>query len=287
MNVLCAHGTEPSVFASCAKDGTVRLWNAFSGKDMFMVESKRKEFEATEIALGNGRNSMTLLMATVESGEGPTKVGHVQAYDCDRAVSMFKHEAHGEMVSCISWFSEREDRSLFLTGGEYDGTVRLWDLEAKSCVLKMVHWQGDPGKTINSLSACSNGHLVQSCGSDNICTVHDIRLPERPLFVLRHGALPDLPPTGSEANRHSGVTCGRWASMDRLLFTCGEDALLHVWDVSHAGEEVFRFAPPIGMGSDLQGLCVSPDDDYVAFGGDNSIVHVVSLSSQIGCKVMM
>ncbi|KAJ8921763.1 hypothetical protein NQ315_008388 [Exocentrus adspersus] len=142
--------------ASCASDGSVKLWDFKSEEPIADIEGhmphrvSRLGFHPSGRFLGTCcyDNSWRL-------------------WDLQQCTEVLHQEGHVKPVYCISF---QIDGSVCATGG-LDSFGRVWDLRTGRCIMFM---EGHL-KAILGIDFSSNGHHIATASEDNSCKIWDLR----------------------------------------------------------------------------------------------------------------
>ncbi|QQP56971.1 U4/U6 small nuclear ribonucleoprotein Prp4 [Caligus rogercresseyi] len=146
--------SEPSM-ASCAQDGTVKLWNLESEEPIADIE---------------GHDARVSHCAYHPSGRFLATCVYDNSWrlwDLEQLEEVLHQEGHSKPVHCIAF---QNDGSLALTGG-MDSFGRIWDLRTGQCIMFLEgHLKG-----IIGVDWSSDGYHCATGSSDNACKVWDLR----------------------------------------------------------------------------------------------------------------
>ncbi|XP_023019204.2 U4-U6 small nuclear riboprotein factor 60K [Leptinotarsa decemlineata] len=142
--------------ASCAVDGSVKLWDFTSHEPIADIEGhmphrvSRLKFHPSGRFLGTCcyDNSWRL-------------------WDLEQCTEVLHQEGHVKPVYCISF---QADGSVCATGG-LDAFGRVWDLRTGRCIMFM---EGHL-KSILGIDFSSNGFQIATASEDNSCKIWDLR----------------------------------------------------------------------------------------------------------------
>ncbi len=212
---------------------------------------------------------------------------------------------HSGSVSAVSVSSD----GLRAVSGDYDGTVRVWDLESGSeCHVLEGHTDW-----VRGVSVSSDGRVAVSGGSDGTVRVWDLESgsechvleghsrPVNAVSVSSDGLRAvsggddgtvrvwDLE-SGSERHVLKGHT--DWVnavsvSSDGLrAVSGGHDATVRVWDLESGSECHVLEGHPSGLLGGVLAVSVSSDGRRAVSGGDDGTVRVWDLESGSECHVL-
>ena len=233
---------------SGGSDGTVRVWEAESGRELSVLERHMGPVLSLSWS-GDGRR-------VVSGGvDGTARVWDVES---GRELSVLK--GHKRMVISVSWSG---DGRYVVSGGD-DGTVRLW--EGKTVRL----WARESGRELSvlkghkrsvmSVSWSGDGRYVVSGGIDGTVRVWDVE-SGRELWVLE--------------GRKGPVMSVSWSGDGRYVVSGGFDGTVRVWDVE-SGRELWVLE---GHKGQVRTVSWNGDGRYVVSGGDDGTVRLWDVES--------
>ncbi|MEQ8763511.1 MAG: WD40 repeat domain-containing protein [Planctomycetota bacterium] len=153
----------------------------------------------------------------------------------------FLLEGHGETVEAVAVCSKEG----WIASGDWDGRIRIWDLEAKRSLREI---EGHAGKMINDLDAAPAAGILATAGDDGFVKLWDVssgkKLQELRAaeFIVKCVAL-------TSDGKHVATRGGEW------------DDEAHVWDVAQ-GVVIHR----------IQGF----DDSIMALDFDDAGKHLAA-----------
>jgi WD40 repeat protein len=196
---------------SGSADGTLRLWDAKTGKSLKTITV--------------GQN--VLFVALTPDGKKAVSCGSettVRVWDLEQGKQIASNDDNTGAVQSVAMLP---DGKRFVAVG-YDGYLRLIDLDGR--LLRTMDGKHLPG---GAWFACASpdGKTLASAGGDSLVRLHDVE-------------------TGRQLREFSGHTQGVHAvafSPDgRRLITGGYDLTLRIWDVE-SGDEIQRFDDAHGV----------------------------------------
>lgn len=145
------------VLASCASDGTVKLWGGGTGEKPLAEVEGHEPFRVSRIAFHpSGRFLGTCCYDS-----------SWRLWDLEQQAEVLHQEGHAKAVHCISF---QCDGSVVATGGQ-DSFGRVWDLRTGRCIMFM---EGHL-KSIFGIDFSPNGFHVATGSEDNTCKIWDLR----------------------------------------------------------------------------------------------------------------
>ncbi|XP_014248666.1 U4/U6 small nuclear ribonucleoprotein Prp4 [Cimex lectularius] len=142
--------------ASCAVDGSVKLWSVGSEEPIVDVEGHSPHRVSRLGFHPSGR-----LMATCCYDSS------WRLWDLETVQEVLHQEGHSSSVYCISF---QCDGSISATGG-LDAFGRVWDLRTGRCIMFM---EGHL-KSIFGINFSPNGYHIATASEDNSCKLWDLR----------------------------------------------------------------------------------------------------------------
>ena len=178
--------------ASGSDDGTVRLWNVRTGREL----QKLAVYLARSVSFSP--DGQTLASAGGDST--------IRLWDVRTGRELQKLTGHTHWYVTVSF---SPDGRTLASGGGGDKTIRLWDISTGR-QLQML--RGHTG-WVNSVSFSPDGRTLASSGDEGTIYLWDVRTCQR-LRTFTNG------------------TRGVWFSPDgRTLASWGEGGTIHLWDV--------------------------------------------------------
>ncbi|XP_075221896.1 U4-U6 small nuclear riboprotein factor 60K [Lycorma delicatula] len=213
--------------ASCAVDGSVKLWNLKSEDPLADVEGhaphrvSRIAFHPSGRFLGTCCFDMSWRLWDLLAGQ-----------------EVLHQEGHTKPVYCLSF---QNDGALAASGG-LDSFGRVWDLRTGRCIMFM---EGHL-KSIYGIDFSPDGYHIATGSEDNACRVWDLR---------RRACIYTIP---AHMNLISDVKYQR--SGGHFLITSSYDNTAKVWS-SKTWQPLKTLS---GHDGKVMGLDISPDSKYIA-----------------------
>ncbi|CAM9091506.1 unnamed protein product [Hapterophycus canaliculatus] len=250
LSVAC--GSRCDAFATCAQDGTVRVWDLC---DFGVV------VEASERPQGAAYGARSQCLCWL--GEEAVVTGwsdcSVRCHDAATgALRWAIPKAHRAPITCCA-VSFDSSASFLVTGAE-DGSVSVWELRTRELLLRFSEHQ----KGVRSvLVDVASPNLVHSAGADCTLFTYDLRKERRTVaHMTRAGAFQSMTQRKDSENE---------------LITCDLHGRLLTWDCDYRDPVQQAMQDPSKQC--LSCVNVSPSGRYMALGGDDETVKVLDLAN--------
>ncbi|GAA6066498.1 striatin-like isoform X1, partial [Tachysurus ichikawai] len=200
------HSSAHQRLLSCSADGTVRLWNASNTEPAIAVFNQNKElgvpssvdlvcsepaymvtsFTNGKIGLFNMETQQLVqsLESTTESGElcqinkvlsHPTlpititaqEDHHIKFYDNNTGKPVHSMVAHLDAVTSLAV----DPNGLYLMSGSHDCSIRLWNLESKTCIQEFTAHRKKSDESIHDVAFHPSKCYIASAGADSLAKV--------------------------------------------------------------------------------------------------------------------
>jgi WD40 repeat protein len=236
-------------FVSCGTDGTIRIWEVATGKELARLEGGHNHPDIDGIGLSSDQRHLlsggydnTLRLWDIKTG---------------KQLHSFTHQNRVPGMAFVP------DSQLALSGS-HDRTVRLWDLKD----YKEVHrFDGHTGCVV-TVAISSNGHRAASVSEDGTVRLWDLE-KRREIACLRG---------------HTGGVYGVAFSPDgKRVLSGGMDKTLRLWDVENGKQlQVFE-----GHTEWVRDVAFSPDGRRaLSASGDGTVrLWEVNTGKELHCFV--
>uniref|UniRef100_A0A8C1T4G0 Striatin n=1 Tax=Cyprinus carpio TaxID=7962 RepID=A0A8C1T4G0_CYPCA len=169
---------------SCSADGTVRLWSAADTAPAIAVFNEDKELGVPSsvdlvcsdpahmvTAFTNGRTepgtSLPLLHPTLPITITAQEDRHIRFYDNNTGKLIHSMVAHLDAVTSLAV----DPNGLYLMSGSHDCSVRLWNMESKTCIQEFTAHRKKFDESINDVAFHPTKCYIGSAGADALAKV--------------------------------------------------------------------------------------------------------------------
>ncbi|XP_056264956.1 striatin-like isoform X2 [Pseudoliparis swirei] len=190
---------------SCSADGTVRLWNAANTSPSLAVFNERElgvptsvdlvssdpahmvtAFSGGHIGLFNMETrQLVLKLESAGPPESPCKINkvlshptlpititaqedrHIQFFDNNTGKLIHSMVAHLDSVTCLAV----DPNGLYLMSGSHDCSVRLWNMESKTCIQEFTAHRKKSEESIHDVAFHPTRCYIGSAGADALAKV--------------------------------------------------------------------------------------------------------------------
>lgn len=221
--------------ASGSQDGTVKLWDAITGR--LIRDLARESYRSTALAWSpDGK-----LLAGV--GDHPT----IKVWDGETGKIVHDLKGHENAIRCVAFSAD----SKFLASGSYDKTVKIWDLtkgDEQLTFRRHSHY-------VQGVAFHPDGKSVASASWDRTVKLWDAV-------------------TGKEQHNFKGhqgdVLTVAFDPKGNRLASGSQDGTVRVWDLERGVEErILRGSSPMGR---VFAVVFSPDGRLLAGGSDKAFM---------------
>ncbi|CAG9826850.1 unnamed protein product [Diabrotica balteata] len=213
--------------ASCAADGSVKLWDFASEEPIADIEGHMPHRVSRIGFHPSGRFLGTCCFDN-----------SWRLWDLHQCTEVLHQEGHVKPVYCISF---QVDGSVCATGG-MDAFARVWDLRTGRCIMFMEgHLKG-----ILGIDFSSNGYHIATASEDNACKIWDLR---------KRSILYTIP---AHTNLISDVKFQKFTS--NYLVTASYDNTVKLW-TSKTWQPLKTLS---GHDGKIMSVDIAPNDQYIA-----------------------
>jgi WD40 repeat protein len=237
-------------FISCGWDGTIRIWDVSTGKELTRLKGH---------AEGPAKPAINALALSPDERHflSGGDDGTIRLWDVKTGEQLL---TLGENLGVVTDLAFTPDGRWALSGS-HDATVRLWDLKERKEVHRFVGHTSPP----EGVAISSDGRRAASASWDGTIRLYD--LEERKEIDCLRG----------HTDRVNGVAFSPDGS---LLLSCGFDKTLRFWD-ARTGKELRRAEHP----DRVYGVAFSPDGRRALSAGADGTVRLwdVNTAKQVHC----
>uniref|UniRef100_A0A671N3U1 Striatin-like n=1 Tax=Sinocyclocheilus anshuiensis TaxID=1608454 RepID=A0A671N3U1_9TELE len=144
---------------SCSADGTVRLWSAADTTPAIAVFNENKDAPCQI----NKVLSHPTLPITITAQEDR----HIRFYDNNTGKLIHSMVAHLDAVTSLAV----DPNGLYLMSGSHDCSVRLWNMESKTCIQEFTAHRKKFDESINDVAFHPTKCYIGSAGADALAKV--------------------------------------------------------------------------------------------------------------------
>ncbi|MCP4787296.1 MAG: protein kinase [Fuerstiella sp.] len=284
---------------SASRDATVKLWDTRSGREISTFEHGEP---VADVALSPDGNRLVscgdsaIVLWNVATGQElvrrdrnarPPSVRYTRSNYATTSIAFSpdgKHIAAASFDTVTLWDAAltqtiwtgigrggwirdlcfSPDGTRIASTGEKDRQIRVWDVRSGSEIMALA----GHGETVRGVAFSPDGARLASVGGDKTLRFWDVRTGKKTMSIRAH------------KNMVSGIAFSNDAAR---LASVSTDRTFKLWDVT-SGLEIIRVNGFDNAGSPGT-ACVafSPNDAYVAFGGDDNKVRL--LDGQTGAEL--
>ena len=280
VNTLAA-SPDGSRLASGSQDGTVRIWDVLSGRELATFSSGSNAVNSVawspdgsklssaedrglriwEVNTGKELRVLTrttgwsgAIQSVAWSSDGRRLAtgannSSVQVWDAATGQSLVQLTGHRAALTCVAWSAD----NIHLASAAQDGTVRVWDtIAAKELFVPLQH-----GASVRNVAWTSDGAQLASGGDDNMAKIWDGSTGEALRSFRAHGTV---------------VTAVAWKPGTRQLSTASKyDVTVRQWDLARTNHSL-----PALRGHTLPVLSLAwgPNGSWLASGSEDGEIKI-------------
>jgi WD40 repeat protein len=220
--------------ASGSDDQTVRVWDAMSGKDLYVYN-----YRAGVYAVAWSPKEMRIAAGGTDR--------KVQVWNAKDGGNLVTYSGHGDNVRTVAW---SPDGKRIASAGQ-DKTVHIWDASSGE---RLFIYRGHSG-SVGGVSWSPGGTLIASCSEDKTVKVWDTTSGNDILTYGQHSA---------------SVSSVAWSPDGKWIASASRDMTAHVWDARN-GSHTYVYT---GHPNVVDSVAWSPDSLRVASSDEFSTIHV-------------
>lgn len=197
--------------ASSSADGTVRVWDADTGKDVHCLRADGMAWNTVAFS-PDGRR--------IAAG---SDVGRVQIWNADSGVLLQSFDFHGRAIACLAF---SPDGQMIVMGSRGTGMVWLWGIRSDEPLWeRQGHHSFEipslpfSGGNVLGVAFSPNGRYIASGGLDGKARIWDAKTGQELLLL----------------HVNSPVGCVTFAPDGRYIVTASDDRSIRIWE-SATGE---------------------------------------------------
>lgn len=250
--------------ASGSRDGTIRVWDSRSWKEVRKIEAHaaspagrdRREYERGVACVAFSPHGKRIASGGYDDA--------LRLWDVATGEEVFVSKGHQGPVSTVAFSADGKrlaTGSAVEDGVLSDNAVRLWDAASGKPILPP---QGHVGE-VRTIDISPDGTIVATGGGDGRVLLWEPSTGK---------------PIGSLAGHEGYVSSVAFSPDGKLLASASRDDTVRIWDVS-AREERRRMGPSVGR---VISVAFSPDGKVLATGRGDGSVRLVDVSTGMAIR---
>ncbi len=217
---------------SAGEDGTIRVWDVYSGTELQCLRGHAQRVNALSVS-ADGR-----YLLAGDAG------GSLALWDLETGSERYTLTGHNQRVNSVALAPS----GLYAVSGSADKTLKVWDVELGREVRTLAGHTGEVG----SVALTPEGRYAISGSGDNDIRVWDLERGETVRTLTGHG----------RAVRAVAVTPD-----GQRLVSASADGTLRIWDLN-LGTELLTLR---GHTGEVLAVAASPDGRQIVSGGDKTV----------------
>jgi WD40 repeat protein len=245
--------------ASGGGDGTVRIWNASTGKNLLTYRGHARWFAEVWMVAWSPKGRYI-----VSGGRMTT----IQVWNPATGQKVAAYEGHSRMlpvVTNLAWSPDEERIASTCISFGLDQTVHIWSARTGRTIAKIDMHMG-PTDSAGGVSWSPDGRYL-ACGKTREVRIYDSATRESVLIYKEH----------TEKHRESGdilphsdwVGTVAWSPDGTCIASAGWQTI-HVWDARTGA----TLATYIDHKESIRDITWSPDSQYIASASNDGTVHI-------------
>ncbi|MCY4403311.1 MAG: WD40 repeat domain-containing protein [Candidatus Poribacteria bacterium] len=230
------------------KDGEIRLWDAYTGRQLTLFEAKTP-FSGIPQHIPKPQKGVNVLAL---SPDGKTVASahddnSVRLWDIASSTETFTFFGHKERVNSIAFSPD----SKILVSGSNDETIIFWDVNKKQ---KLITLSGHDG-SVQAVTFSPNGEILASGSTDGTIRFWDVKTKqETSIFASGHTV---------------DIISVAFTEHDKMLATAAENGTVEIWDLK---TRKLLPKPSIAYHDKTEASAFSQDARmYVSHGSDTTV----------------
>ncbi|KAF6266674.1 hypothetical protein COO60DRAFT_8922 [Scenedesmus sp. NREL 46B-D3] len=232
---------QPSRCATCAADGTVRIWNLSAD----VPPGTGRLLPAVAAAQGRPSGHLRCMRISTDGRHVCVgdQAGTLRVFDSVTLRLLVQQEAHDCEVLCLDYSPLMQAGSCLAASGSRDTLIHVYDARAGYALLQTLD---EHSAAVTGVRFTAGGKGLVSCGADRSIIFR----------VLGGGVDSGSAAYHIETLPHSMLFDLVVDPLDQYVVTTGQDGLLRQWDVA-TGSLQRTLAPEAGAGEPIK-LCIDP-----------------------------
>lgn len=218
--------------ASGSWDGTVQVWDAFTGDHVYTYRGHSKAVNAVTWS-PNGKH-------LASGSEDQT----VQVWDAISGSTLLTYRGHSDRVTAVAWSPDGKD---IVSAGTYDGTAQVWD----ASIGTTLYTYHDPSNCVTSAAWSPDGKYIASGGGYYNHTVQVWDASTGTTLYTYH-------------DPYNFVTAVAWSPDGKRIASGSWSATVQVWD-AFTGNHLYIYRGHANSNA-VDAVAWSPDGKFIVSG---------------------